>query len=71
MIAHQESILHGAGGDNVRLNQERSAEEQQDDGDGPLREEAALQSGGLRLWDGRLRLQLRLCMLLGRILSLD
>ena len=42
VIADEEGIFHGAGGDDESLDEAGSAEQQQDDGNGPFGDEAAL-----------------------------
>ena len=42
MVADEQRVFHRSGGDDEGLNQVRGAEQQQDDGDGPFRNETAL-----------------------------
>ncbi len=42
VVADEEGVFHGAGGDDESLDQAGGAEQQQDDGDGPFGDEAAL-----------------------------
>ncbi len=41
VVAHQQRVFHGAGGDDKRLQQIGGSEQQQDDRDAPFGDEAA------------------------------
>ena len=65
VVAHQQRALHGSAGNDEGLHQRGGGEQQQDDGDGPLRDESAphiprhLRDSGSK---GRLRTRLFLCL---------
>ena len=42
MVADQKRVLHGPGGNDEGLDEIRGAEEEEDDGDGPLGDKSAL-----------------------------
>ena len=52
MVAHQQRVFHGTGGNHESLHQGGGAEEQKDDGDGPFGDETARRFGGFGVGDG-------------------